>query len=73
MNWKKHIHALLDAGMTLDKIAASMGVTTNAVREILAGRTKSPRADAAIRLLRLRPHDWHLIWPELAVNEGATQ
>jgi len=55
MDWKKHILTLLNAGMTRDQIAAAMGVTTNAVREILAGRTKSPRADAAIRLLSLRP------------------
>jgi len=55
MDWKKHILTLLNAGMTRDQIAAAMGVTTNAVREILAGRTKSPRADAAIRLLSIRP------------------
>jgi len=55
MDWKKHIHALREAGMTLDQIAEAMGVSTSAIYELLAGRTKSPRADAAIRLLSLSP------------------
>jgi len=55
MNWKKHIHALREAGMTLEQIAEAMGVSTSAIYELLAGRTKSPRADAAIRLLNLSP------------------
>lgn len=53
MNWKSAIELLTAAGMPLDDIAAEMGVTTNAIREILAGRTKSPRAAAAIKLLSL--------------------
>ncbi|KXB20318.1 hypothetical protein [Xylella fastidiosa] len=55
MDWKARIKILIDGGATVDSIAAHMGVTPNAVREILAGRTKSPRADAAFRLASLMP------------------
>ncbi len=50
MDWKSHIEGLLSAGATVDQLATGMGVTPNAVREILAGRTRSPRADAAFKL-----------------------
>lgn len=50
MDWKSHIEGLLSAGATVEQLATGMGVTPNAVREILAGRTRSPRADAAFRL-----------------------
>ncbi|HHW4685691.1 MAG TPA: hypothetical protein ACQGQG_10450 [Xylella sp.] len=55
MDWKARIKSLIKAGATVDAIAAHMGVTPNAVREILAGRTKAPRADAAFRLASLTP------------------
>ncbi len=52
MDWKTRIEALLAIdGMTVDAIATEMGVTGNAVREILSGRTKAPRAAAALALL----------------------
>lgn len=53
MDWKSRIEALLAAGMTVNQVAEAMGVTANAVREILQERTKSPRADAAMALLQL--------------------
>lgn len=53
MDWKSRIEALMAAGMTVNEIAEAMGVTPNAVREILQERTKSPRAEAAFALLRL--------------------
>ncbi len=55
MDWKSHIEELLSAGATVNELAAGMGVTANAVREIRAGRTRSPRADAAFRLAAMRP------------------
>lgn len=55
MDWKSHIEGLLSAGATVDQLAAGMGVTPNAVREIRAGRTRSPRADAAFRLAAMKP------------------
>ena len=51
MNWKAQIELLMASGLTLESIAAEMGVTPNAVREIIAGRTKAPRASAAMALL----------------------
>ncbi|WP_315388715.1 hypothetical protein [uncultured Stenotrophomonas sp.] len=53
MDWKSQIQGLISAGATVDSIASGMGVTPNAVREVLAGRTKAPRADAAFRLARM--------------------
>lgn len=55
MDWKSHIEELLNAGATVNELAAGMGVTANAVREIRAGRTRSPRADAAFRLAAMKP------------------
>lgn len=55
MDWNAHIKELIAAGASVDDIAGHIGVTGNAVREILAGRTKAPRADAAFRLAALRP------------------
>lgn len=55
MDWKSHIESLLNAGATVDQLAHGMGVTPNAVREIRAGRTKAPRADAAFRLAAMAP------------------
>ncbi|EMI48878.1 CI repressor [Stenotrophomonas maltophilia AU12-09] len=55
MDWKSHIEELLSAGATVNELAAEMGVTANAVREIRAGRTRSPRADAAFRLAAMKP------------------
>ncbi|BCX44432.1 hypothetical protein I5U29_03995 [Stenotrophomonas maltophilia] len=55
MDWKSHIEWLLSAGATVDQLAAGMGVTPNAVREIRAGRTRAPRADAAFRLAAMKP------------------
>ncbi|WP_432593456.1 hypothetical protein [Stenotrophomonas maltophilia] len=55
MDWKSHIEELLSAGATVNELAAGMGVTANAVREIRAGRTRSPRADAAFRLAAMKP------------------
>lgn len=58
MNWKTHIEQLMEAGATPALIADRIGVTANAVREILAGRTKSPRADAAFKLAKLTAADF---------------
>ena len=58
MDWKSHIEGLLSAGATVDLLAVGMGVTPNAVREILAGRTKSPRADAAFKLAAMSPEQF---------------
>jgi transcriptional regulator with XRE-family HTH domain len=53
MDWKKCITDLQAAGLSIDQIADGIGVSGNAVREVVAGRTKAPRADAAIKLLGL--------------------
>lgn len=53
MDWKKCISQLQAAGLTIDQISAEAGVTANAVREVVAGRTKQPRANAALRLVWL--------------------
>ncbi len=53
MTWRIRISSLIEAGLTVDAIAESIGVTPNAVREVIAGRTKAPRAEAAIRLVEL--------------------
>ncbi|KDE88242.1 XRE family transcriptional regulator [Stenotrophomonas maltophilia] len=58
MDWKTHIKKLIEAGATPAQIADRIGVTANAIREILAGRTKSPRADAAFRLANLTEADF---------------
>ncbi|KRG54091.1 helix-turn-helix domain-containing protein [Stenotrophomonas nitritireducens] len=58
MDWKLHIAQLISAGATPGQIAERIGVTANAIREIVAGRTKSPRADAAFKLARLTPADF---------------
>lgn len=55
MDWKLHIELLIAAGATPDRIAKRIGVTANAIREILAGRTKAPRAESAFKLAKLRP------------------
>ena len=55
MDWKSHIEVLLSAGATIEQLASGMGVTPNAVREIRAGRTRSPRADAAFKLADMKP------------------
>lgn len=62
--WKDRINALVAAGESIDAIALAMGVTPNAVREIIAGRTASPRADAAMRLLQYRPELFVVIAPK---------
>ena len=53
MTWKQRIDDLILSGQTVDSIARHMGVTANAVREIIKGRTAAPRADAAIKLMAL--------------------
>lgn len=53
MNWQLCISSLLDKGLTIEEIAAAIGVTPSAIREVIAGRTKSPRAEAAMLLLDL--------------------
>ncbi|WP_185750220.1 hypothetical protein [Stenotrophomonas sp. 278] len=58
MDWKSHIEGLLKAGATVDLLAVGMGVTPNAVREIRAGRTRSPRADAAFKLAAMTPEQF---------------
>lgn len=55
MDWKAHIEQLIAAGATPAGIAEKIGVTANAVREILAGRTKEPRASAGMKLAKLTP------------------
>ncbi len=61
MDWKSHIEGLLRAGATVDQLAAGMGVTPNAVREILAGRTRSPRADSAFKLAAMKPEHYQTV------------
>tara|TARA_R100001230_G_C5685778_1_gene194888 strand:- start:563 stop:763 length:201 start_codon:yes stop_codon:yes gene_type:complete len=51
MTWKQRIADLISCGESVDSIAKEMGVTPNAVREIIKGRTSAPRADAAIKLM----------------------
>lgn len=58
MDWKTHIKKLIEAGATPTQIADRIGVTANAIREIVAGRTKAPRADAAFRLASLTEADF---------------
>lgn len=55
MDWKAHINSLISFGWTVSQLSDRMGVSDQAVREILAGRTKAPRADAAIRLAAIPP------------------
>lgn len=55
MDWKSHIEQLIAAGATVQQIADRIDVTPNAIREILAERTKSPRADSAFKLAALKP------------------
>lgn len=57
MNWKSHIESLISFGWSIDSLAERMGVTPNAVREILANRTKAPRADAAMKLAAIAPSE----------------
>ena len=58
MDWKPHVSQLIASGATVSGIAARIGVTPNAVRELMAGRTKQPRGMAAVRLAKLRPTDF---------------
>ncbi len=53
MNWKTILNDLFAVPLTIEQVAAEMGVTPNALREILAGRTVSPRFEAATKLLAL--------------------
>lgn len=53
MDWQKCISSLQAAGVSVDQIAGEIGVTGNAIREVVAGRTKAPRANAALKLLDL--------------------
>ena len=71
MDWKSHIEGLLSAGATVDQLAAGMGVTPNAVREIRAGRTRSPRADAAFRLAAMKPGDLRTSAREIGLEVDA--
>lgn len=71
MDWKSHIEGLLSAGATVDQVAAGMGVTPNAVREIRAGRTRSPRADAAFRLAAMKPGELGSSAKEIGLEVGA--
>jgi hypothetical protein len=57
MDWKSHIQSLISFGWTVDDLAVRMGVTPNAVREIIAGRTKAPRAEAAMKLAAIAPSE----------------
>lgn len=57
MDWPTRINDLLAVKFTVDSIAQEMGVTPNAVREIIAGRTKAPTGMAAVSLHRL--HELH--------------
>jgi plasmid maintenance system antidote protein VapI len=52
--WRNRILALtVPGGLSINEVAAGMGVTPNAVRELAAGRTREPRANAAVGLLQL--------------------
>lgn len=62
MEWQTRIKELLARNVSVGEIAASMGVTDNAVREVLSGRTKQPRADAAMGLIALCQK--HQVTPE---------
>lgn len=53
MDFRACITALKQSGLSINQIAGEIGVTGNAVREVVAGRTKSPRASAAMRLIDL--------------------
>jgi plasmid maintenance system antidote protein VapI len=58
MDWKPHVSQLIASGATVSGIAARIGVTPNAVRELMAGRTKQPRGMAAVYLSQLKPDDF---------------
>lgn len=53
MEWKTCIQELIARNVSVGEIASAMGVTDNAVREVLSNRTKQPRANAAMKLLAL--------------------
>ena len=53
MDWKARIEALIAAGVSVEDIASTMGVTIYAIREIRNGNTKSPRYESAIALIEL--------------------
>lgn len=53
ITWQDRIGALRAAGLTLAEIGEKIGLTAQSVCDIEAGRTKSPRGDAAILLDQL--------------------
>ncbi|AWH21895.1 helix-turn-helix transcriptional regulator [Stenotrophomonas sp. ZAC14D2_NAIMI4_6] len=73
MDWKSHIEGLLGAGATVDQLASGMGVTPNAIREIRAGRTRSPRADAAFRLAAMKPEQFRHDPASLVITTSVTK
>lgn len=53
MDFRKCMTDLRSDGLSVSEIAEEIGVTDSAVREVIYGRTKAPRAAAALKLLAL--------------------
>lgn len=51
--WADLISDLSTAGMTYAEIGAAAGCAGSTIGDLATGRSKSPRADAAIRLMKL--------------------
>jgi len=57
ITWQDRISALRATGLTLAEIGEKIGLTAQSVCDLEAGRSKSPRGDAAVlldQLYRLR-------------------
>jgi hypothetical protein len=50
ITWQDRIGALRTVGFTLAAIGREIGLTAQSVCDLEAGRSKSPRGDAAIKL-----------------------
>lgn len=53
-DWSDRIKALEDAGWSLTRIGAEVGLSTSSVSDLKRGDSKEPRGMAAVRL-----HDLH--------------
>jgi transcriptional regulator with XRE-family HTH domain len=50
ITWQDRIGALRTKGLTLAEIGQKIGLTAQSVCDLEAGRSKSPRGDAAVKL-----------------------
>jgi transcriptional regulator with XRE-family HTH domain len=51
--WAQLISDLQAAGMTYAQIGEAAGIAGSTVGDLASGRSKSPRGDAAVKLMRL--------------------